>query len=349
MTAAPPAAPVAFYWGDDVYGLERAAAAFGERIGAGERLQRWRPAGDEATPARIAERVGTASFFGGGTLVLVSEPATLLRSKADREAMTALLGAVAPGNALVFLDAVDGSGRRSTATTPLRDAVVAAGGEARECKAPRAGELAAWIEGQARERSIRLAPGAARALAERVGGFVREGDVDRRRQGQLAVAELEKLALYRLEDEIGPDDVRELVAEAVPASTWAFLDAVAERRGRQATEALTRLVESTPPQVLVVHLHRRLRELIEVADRRAAGETDASLVRSMHLKPFRAETLARQARAWTLPELERALEGLLGIDVALKGAGGRTVTDAQRRLAFVLWVRDLVAAGNAAR
>ncbi len=346
MSMPPSTAPVAFYWGDDVYGLERAATAFGERIGAGERLQRWRPVGDDATPARIAERVGTASFFGGGTLVLVSEPATLLRAKADREAMTALLAAVAPGNALVFIDAVDGSDRRSAATTPLREAVLAAGGEARECRAPRAGELAGWIDERARERSISLGPGAARALAERVGGFVREGDVDRRRQGQLAVAELEKLALYRLGAEVGPDDVRELVAEAVPASTWAFLDTVAERRGQQAAESLTRLAEATPPQVLVVHLHRRLRELIEVADRRAAGETDASLVRSMHLKPFRAETLARQARAWTLPELERALDGLLEIDVALKGADGRTVTDAQRRLAFLLWVADLVAVGG---
>lgn len=349
MTPAPPTAPVAFYWGDDIYGLERAAAAFGERIGAGERLQRWRPAGEDATPARIAERVGTGSFFGGGALVLVSEPATLLRSKADREATTALLATVAPGNALVFLESIDGASRRSAVTAPLREAVAAAGGEVRECRAPRAGELAAWIGVQARERSIRLAPRAARALAERVGGFVREGDVDRRRQGQLAMAELEKLALYRLEGEIAPDDVRELVAEAVPGSTWAFLDAVAERRSGQAAESLARLVESTPPQVLVVHLHRRLRELIEVADRRAAGETEASLVRSMHLKPFRAETLARQARAWTMPELERALDGLLEIDVALKGADGRTVTDAQRRLAFVLWLGELAAVGSPSR
>ena len=83
---------------------------------------------------------------------------------------------------------------------------------------------------------MRLAPGAARTLAERVGAFVREADVDRRRQGQLAVAELDKLALYRPDGPVTADDVRELSAEAVPASAWALLDAVAWRRTQEAAD-----------------------------------------------------------------------------------------------------------------
>lgn len=335
---------LAYYRGDDLYGLERAAEAVAARVGAGgDPLERWRVTGAATSVDRIAERIATSPLFGGGTLVVVAEPAPLLASKAGREALVAILGSVAPGNALVFLESVDGSGRRPAALDRLREAVAAAGGEVREFKAPKEGELAAWISRQAAERGLRLGRGVAQLLAERIGGFVHEGDIDRRRQSQLAIAELEKLALYRPAAEVTPDDVRALVPEAIPGSTWAFLDAVGGRRVRPASELLERLLGSTPEPVLIVQLHRRLRELTEVVDRLTAGEPPGSLVRSMKLQPFRAQKLVEQARAWTLPELEAALEGLLELDVAIKGADGRTVTDAQRRLAFALWIAERVA------
>ncbi len=337
----PATVPVASFWGDDLFGLERAAAEFGEHACGGP-FERWRVRGEDATVEVIAERVATSPLFGGGTLVVVVEPAPLLRARAGREAIATLIGDVAPGNGLVFLESVDGSGRRAAGGEALREAVDAAGGETRELKAPRQGELAAWIDARARERSVTLGRGAAQALAERVGGFVREGDIDRRRQGQLAVAELDKLALYRPGAEVSADDVRELVPEAVPGSAWALLDAIAERRARQAAGMLDHLLDTTPEPVLVAQLHRRLRDLLEVADRLSAGETPGSLVRSMRLNPYRAKRLAGQASAWTRDELERALDGLLELDVAVKGADGRVTTDAQRRASFVLWVVDRV-------
>ena len=60
-------------------------------------------------------------------------------------------------------------------------------------------------------------------------------------------------------------------------------------------------------------------------------------------KPFRAETLARQAAAWTLPELETALDGLLELDATVKGAGGAMANERARRLAFTLWLAERVA------
>jgi DNA polymerase III delta subunit len=96
--------------------------------------------------------------------------------------------------------------------------------------------------------------------------------------------------------------------------------------------------------VLLAVLHRRIRELIEVADRLASGESPGSLVRSMRLQPFRAETLARQAHGWTPGELDRALEGLLELDAAVKGVGGSSLGDAATRLAFDLWVTERAAA-----
>ncbi len=346
--AGPPAAPIGYYWGDDVYSVEQDAEGLLRRIAGsdGERLQRWRVTGATTTPAQVGERVATGALFGGGTAAIVSDPGPLLRAKANREELLGLLETVAPGNALVFLEAVDRwpkDGRLAGDRATLAAAVEAAGGEVRGSQAPTAGGMARWIEDRAVERGMRLAPGAARTLAERVGAFVREGDVDRRRQGQLAVAELDKLALYRPDSPVTPDDVREISAEAVPASAWALLDAVAWRRTQDAAELLDRVMETTAEPVVIVQLHRRLRELIEVGDLVVSGTPRRDLPRLLKLHPFRAETLAKQATGWTVEELVHALEGLMELDALVKGAGRSTGRGPAIRLAFTLWLAERVA------
>ena len=202
--------------------------------------------------------------------------------------------------------------------------------------------MARWIEERARERSVRLGPGAAQELATRIGAFVREGDVDRRRQGYLAVGELEKLRLYRPDAPVSVEDVRALVPEVIPGSTWAFLDAVATRRAPAAVEVLDRLLETVPPQVLVAVLHRRIRELIVTVGILASNGTPAAIIKALRIKPYPAEKLVEQAPGWTIPDLEAALSGLLDLDVLVKGGDGQA-SDGQVRLGFALWVSDNVA------
>ncbi len=345
----PPASTsLAFYWGDDAYGLEAATAAFRERMaaGLGEPPERWRTRGDAGSPATIlsaiTERLATAPMFGAGTLVVVGGAGPLVRRGEDRDALLALLDRIAAGNALVIVEETD-AGRREPPHRPVVEAIAARGGDVRRFQAPSAGGLTAWVEARARERGLALAPGAAKELATRVGGFVTENDIDRRRQGQLAAMELDKLALYRPDGPIAADDVRALVAEAVPASIWAFTDAIGMRRTGRAIEMLERLLVTTPEPVLLAVLHRRIRELLEIAYRLAEGEAAGSLVRTMKLNPYRAEQLVRQARAWTAAELEEALHGLVEVDATVKGAPGTPVGDAQHRMAFVLWLTERVA------
>jgi DNA polymerase III delta subunit len=351
---AAPAAPLAYYYGDDSYSLDRAAAAFARRVADpdGPPLSRWRTTGATGDPAQIGERVATGALFGGGTVAIVSDPGPLIRAKAGRDALIATLGIVATGNALVVLDTLDRwpkEGKLTAAQAALADAIVAAGGEVHGFRAPTEGAMARWIEDQAREREMRLDRGAAQALAERIGAFVREGDIDRRRQGQLAAQELDKLALYRLDTPVTADDVRELVSEAVPASTWALLDLVGLRRTRDAVDLLERVLDSTPEPVVLVQLHRRIRELIEVADLVATGTPLRELPRRLKLHPFRAEQLGKQASAWTVDELVAALDGLLELDARVKGVDQASSTDRMRRLAFTLWLTDRVAPDGAAQ
>jgi DNA polymerase III delta subunit len=336
----PPTAPFGYYWGDDAYGVNHAPDGLAIRLAeGGERLEHLRLTGATTSAAEIAEKVATATLFGGGTLVVVSDPAPLVASKPLAAALVQALAAVATGNGLAFLDSVDGTARRPASLDNLRNAVAAAGGEVREYRAPTQDGMAHWIVDRARERGIHISAAAAAELARRVGANVRERDVDRRRQGELAVAELEKLALYRLEGQIVPEDVKALVADVVPGSTWAFLDAIGLRRAAEAAELAERLDE-VPAPLLVTHLHRRIKQLIEVADLLDQGTPARELVRTLKLNPYVAEKLAEQARAWTLPELDAALDGLLELDATLKGhAGGG---DLRRRAAVSLWIAERV-------
>jgi DNA polymerase III delta subunit len=333
-----PAAPLAYYWGDDAYGVSHGPDALAARLAdEGGPPERIRLAGASTSAAEIAERVATATLFGGGSLVVVSEPGALVATKPLQAKIADVLEAVAPGNGLAFLDTVDGTARRPASLEWLRKTVAAAGGEIREFRAPTHDQMARWIEERAREREIRITGPAAALLAERVGANVRERDVDRRRQGELAVAELEKLALYRLDQPIGPDDVKALVSDTVPGSTWAFLDAVGSRRAAEALTLAQRL-ESVPGPLLVTHIHRRLRELIEMADLLAAHASAQTISRTLKINSeYRAQRLAEQARTWAQPELDAALRGLLELDGQLKEGG-----EARRRVSVALWIAEYV-------
>lgn len=342
-------APVAYFWGDDGYGLEAAAEAFRRdpaRFPDGP-PERWRVLLDPGSPragiAELAERVATGAMFGSGVLALVSGVGSAARRTADRDALATAITALAPGNGLVLLEETE-TGTKEPPGRVIAEAVRAAGGEVRRFEAPREGALAAWVEARARERGITLGPGAAKELASRVGGFVREGDVDRRHQGRLAVTELEKLAIRHPEDgTVTIDDVQALVRDADPGTKWGFVDAVANRRRDRALALLEPLLDAEPAPVLLAVLHRRLRELIEVRDRLDRGEAPGSLVRSMKLGAYPAELRVRESAAWTADELEAALVGVLELDALVKGAGGRSADPARERLAFDLWITDRVA------
>ena len=341
--------PIAYYWGDDGYGLERAATRLGERVAdGGEPLEVWRVRGEQTTPAEVAERVGTAPMFSGGTLAVVSDPYPLIRAEEHREALLQAVDAVAPGNALVFLEPVEGN-RALASLKVLRDAVANAGGEVRQIQAPKEGGMVGWIQREATDRHIRLGPSAAQELAKRIGAFVSEGDVDRRRQSFLAIGELEKLGLYRLGETVSADDVQALVPEAIPGSMWAFLDAVGDRQTGTATELLDRLLPTTPPPVLVAVLHRRIRDLILAGDLNREGATPPQLMKALNSKSeWAINKLIKQARGWSPAELDAALEGVLALDAATKGPDERAMSEGQLRLTFLLWLTEFVRRGREA-
>jgi DNA polymerase III delta subunit len=340
--------PLLYVWGDDELVAERLVGRFATALAGelGSPLERWDLRGDLATAAtgaaQLHERLATAVLFGGGTLAVVTNPGALVRRNDTRDRVLEAIGVLGSGNAVAFVEAAK-SGAKGPGSKRLVDAIRAAGGAVRQATAPRPTALGAWIESEARDRDLNLAPGAARALADRLGSRVTEGDVDRRFLSRIASGELDKLALRHALDggPVTADDVRDLVAETTPGSLWALTDAVGERRQEAALVALDRLIDATPEPVLLAVLHRRVVELLELGDRLAAGTALAAAAKAMGIaSEYRARTLAGQTRHWTTAELARALEGLVELDAMVKGAPGSEADAAQRRLAFTMWVRD---------
>jgi DNA polymerase III delta subunit len=105
-----------------------------------------------------------------------------------------------------------------------------------------------------------------------------------------------------------------------------------------------------PEPVIVVVLHRRIRELLELSDRLVGAKSLAAAAMAMGIRSeFRASRLAAQARRWRPEELVRAIEGLVELDAVVKGAPGRGVGDAGHRMAFTMWITDHVAPSVGAR
>jgi DNA polymerase III delta subunit len=347
-------APLLYIWGDDELLAERLVARFAAKLDEemGSSLERWDlradPTSASADAAQLYERLATPAMFGGGTLAVVANPGALVKRNDTRDRVVETIGLMAPGHALAVVEAA-----RSNAKGPgirrLADPIKAGGGTIASAMAPRPTALAAWITDEARDRGLVLAGGAARELADRLGARVTEGDVDRRYLSRIASGELDKLELRHAVDEgpVTPEDVRALVAETTPASVWALSDAVGERRVDVATATLDRLLDSTPEPVILAVLHRRIVELLEIGDRLSGGLNLPEAARAMGINSeFRAKTLASQARKWTTTELAAALGALVTLDAMVKNVAGYASDGAQRRLAFLLWIRDRVTPGQ---
>jgi DNA polymerase III delta subunit len=347
--------PLLYVWGDDDLVAERIVMRFAAALerDLDSTLDRWDVTATAMTASTVAaqvhERLATPVMFGGGTLVVVSGPGHLVRRNADRDRIVEAIRIVAagPGNAVAFIHARTPQDRvkKGEAAGPKRlwGAIADAGGSIRQASAPTPAGLGAWVADEARDRGIAMAPGAARALADRLGARVTQGDVDRRFLSRIASNELDKLSLRHVDDDqpITPDDIEALVASSEPASIWALTDAVGERNRDAAIVALDRLVDTTPEPVLLAALHRRLVEILAMrgttmANRRIPESAQALGIRS----PFVAERAMRLSRGWDDAELADAVSGLVELDAAMRGAHERPMDKAQWRLALTMWVHE---------
>jgi DNA polymerase-3 subunit delta len=167
-----------------------------------------------------------------------------------------------------------------------------------------------WVQDEAAARGVRLSRPLAELLIHLVGND----------QGRLA-GELDKLAL--LFGGGRPPEEEELV-RAVSGSSGASLFLVTERLGAKdlagALEVLEHFLAETPGEhpVLIGILARHLRQLRHLHALMRQGVSQSEWPAQLKLHPFIAKKLAAQARRFNEEELERMVQALAGLDLAVK-------------------------------
>lgn len=184
--------------------------------------------------------------------------------------------------------------------------------EIRAFEAPRAAELPAWLRRRAGDRGGNLETPAAAALAD---ALTRERSVDL----GLADQELEKLLLWAGDRPVTAADVAELVTPVNLEGIFAFVDALAERRGPQAVGILHKYLEAgEPPLRILALVARQFRLLLLLQALQSEGRPAAELKSALGVAPFLVPKLQGQAARFSGRFLEAAQRRLRDMDTEIK-------------------------------
>ncbi len=247
-------------------------------------------------PSELTIALGTASLLGGRRLVIVHDASGL--KKEQIEALSAYLDKPSPDAILVLV----APGRSKL------DALVKKSGTVVALEAPRGRKLVAWLKERAVARRLRLDDRAAWALVDAVGPELRDLDG----------------ALEQLFTALGPGarvgagEVRSAFRRLADERLYVLTDALGERRLAAAMESLRRLLEQgDEPLVIFGAVTGHVRRMLRV--RRHAGGGARAVADVSGLPQWRAERLAKQARAYKEEELVSAMSLLAEADLDLKG------------------------------
>lgn len=249
-----------------------------------------------APVSAFMEAVGTPSLLGGRRLVVIRDAQDLKKDQAD--ALAGYLEAPSPDAILVLVAA----GR-----TKL-DSVIKKSGAVISIDAPKGRKLVTWLKQRAVEQKIKLDDRAAWALVDAVGADLRALD-----------GALEQLMTQHGPGAaIGAKEVRAAFPRHADERSFAFTDAVGERRLPVAMASLRRLLDQGDEPlalfgVLTAHLRRLLRA------RQVAGEGSRAVGEALGMPEWRAERMVKQALSYREEELVYAMSVMADADIDMKG------------------------------
>jgi DNA polymerase-3 subunit delta len=174
---------------------------------------------------------------------------------------------------------------------------------------PKGGGMVAWMRKYAADQGGEITPQAAALLAENVGETPRA-----------AAGELEKLlAFVNYTRPIEVDDVEAAAAFATGGGDYfQFIDAVAQRNGKQAMEMLEKLLDEQDPLALFFSLVGHFRLLLQAREIYEQGGQEGAVTETLGIHPYRAKKLTAQARLMSLETLEQIYFTLRRFDLEIK-------------------------------
>ncbi len=273
--------------------------------------------GENASPAAVAGALAAMTLAVGRRVIVVEGVERWREADVERELVPAL--AQMPPETTLALFAREEA--RAKAPAALHDAVKRAGGQVVAQMNVKPWELPKWAREQAARLGLSLDAAAAKALVAQVG----------ERQQRL-LRELEKLSL-EIDDRdagsgggerdahaIGVEDVERRAAHSTQWRAFALADALVGADAGEATSSYMRLREQGERLSGLIYLMaQRLRDALAVAERLAAGESAATVKRTLRMPPRAAERFLADVARSDPARLRAALGALADLEVDSRG------------------------------
>lgn len=298
--------------GEDRFRRDRAARSAIQELtqaGGSMGIEEMSARGLEAS--KLATALDTPSLFGGRRVVVLEDGQELVQEIQDLlvEQVEKLREHERQDTAIIITTDGHSPGRKLTSRADVYD------------KFPsfrRYREAQNWLQQFARqELNIEIGYQVARELVNRVG---------RDDSGQLA-QEVRKLATMSGGKEITLQQVNQATGQVAEVSPYKFYDQVGQRRYAQARTLLAQLLRA-PDQSgvrltvgLSIHLTRLALARAQLDQGLSAQEVAPTFDRK-----WLGEKYVKQARGWSMPELEQAIHHLNEADLQLKSGFGETHT-----------------------
>jgi DNA polymerase-3 subunit delta len=306
---APELKPAYLIWGDDEIRLDAWRRRLRARVAAERSSATLELLRDEHLSGTALAGAISALTLSVGCRYVLADGIERWKER-DVKEVAAALAAIPPGTVVVLI-------ATGEAPAGLAKAVEKVGGEVHAYEAPKLAAYPAWVRQRARELGLALDRDAAQALVERV-----PHDDRRRPRQQCLLRELEKLAVFAGERELGVEDVDALTVPIVDARVYELADAVIEAD----PEGALRIAEDLRGRGedimhILFALLRQLRQCRRAWALVSSGKSLREVQSELRVPQWAARRIVAQARRADPEQLERALDVLADLDYAIRGAG----------------------------
>ncbi|MDD3861471.1 MAG: DNA polymerase III subunit delta [Candidatus Gracilibacteria bacterium] len=135
----------------------------------------------------------------------------------------------------------------------------------------------------------------------------------------LVFGELEKLATYANGEEITQKMIDEMVSPTLSSSIFKLTDSIAAKNVKESLRIFRILIDSGEEAGMIFFMIvRHFRILIQARELIEKNETQGEMIKKLKQHPFVVQTSARQAKNFTIPQIENIYKTLLEIDRKVK-------------------------------
>ncbi|MBI5714328.1 MAG: DNA polymerase III subunit delta [Chloroflexi bacterium] len=265
-------------------------------------------------------------FLGDKRLILVNGLLTRLTGKSEEgeetesasasdytDGLIAYFDLLPDTTQLVFTESkpINPASRLLKAAVKIKAAII-------KCDVPQGAAMSQWIVKRAKASGGDFKGDAAEALATAIGD-----------EPRMLANEIDKLLAYvNWARAVEVKDVNQLTPSAGEAIIWDLVDALGARNAQQALNKFhTLLAQPSQDQFAIFNMIvRQFRFILQVREILDHGGTINDVMSKLSQKSFPAEKLMRQARNFTLPQLEDLYHKLLELDLSLKSGGAEDTT-----------------------